>query len=38
MKKIPSIWPGINKVDAAYENRKDNVAIFFEGKILLTKT
>ncbi|XP_028276683.1 matrix metallopeptidase 30 [Parambassis ranga] len=29
--KIQSVWSGINKVDAAYENKKDNIAIFFEG-------
>uniref|UniRef100_A0A8C9YZ78 Matrix metallopeptidase 30 n=1 Tax=Sander lucioperca TaxID=283035 RepID=A0A8C9YZ78_SANLU len=31
MKKIQSVWPGISKVDAAYENTKSNTVIFFEG-------
>ncbi|XP_076606561.1 matrix metallopeptidase 30 [Chaetodon auriga] len=29
-KKIQSVWPGISKVDAAYEYKRGNV-IFFEG-------
>ncbi|XP_026185159.1 matrix metallopeptidase 30 [Mastacembelus armatus] len=31
MKRITSVWPGINKVDAAYEFRKNNIAILFQG-------
>ncbi|KAM9386135.1 matrix metallopeptidase 30 isoform 2-T2 [Pholidichthys leucotaenia] len=31
MKKIQSVWPGISKVDAAYEYKKRNTVIFFEG-------
>ncbi|XP_044078702.1 matrix metallopeptidase 30 [Siniperca chuatsi] len=31
MKKIQSVWPGISKVDAAYEYKKSNTVIFFEG-------
>nr|UZH45424.1 matrix metalloproteinase-30 [Scatophagus argus] len=31
MRKIQSVWPGISKVDAAYEYKKSNTAIFFEG-------
>uniref|UniRef100_A0A3Q1CDR7 Peptidase metallopeptidase domain-containing protein n=1 Tax=Amphiprion ocellaris TaxID=80972 RepID=A0A3Q1CDR7_AMPOC len=30
-RKIQSVWPGISKVDAAYEYKKDNKVIFFEG-------
>ncbi|XP_032390510.1 matrix metallopeptidase 30 [Etheostoma spectabile] len=30
-KKIQSVWPGIRKVDAAFQNTRSNVAIFFEG-------
>lgn len=29
-KKIEAVWPGISKVDAAYEYKKTNTAIFFE--------
>ncbi|MEQ2237063.1 hypothetical protein ILYODFUR_019204, partial [Ilyodon furcidens] len=28
--KIQSLWPGVRKVDAAYENDKQNTVIFFE--------
>lgn len=31
MKKIESVWPGIRNVDAAYEYKKQNPVIFFEG-------
>ncbi|XP_047464027.1 matrix metallopeptidase 30 [Mugil cephalus] len=31
MKKIQSVWPGVNKVDAAYENNRQHIVIFFEG-------
>lgn len=31
MKKIESVWPGITKVDAAYEYPRRNKVIFFEG-------
>lgn len=31
MKKIESVWPGITKVDAAYEYPRGNKVIFFEG-------
>lgn len=31
MKKIQSVWPGITHVDAAYEYKKSNTVIFFEG-------
>ncbi|XP_070700184.1 matrix metallopeptidase 30 [Pempheris klunzingeri] len=31
MWKIQSVWPGISKVDAAYEYKRSNTAIFFEG-------
>lgn len=31
MKTIQSVWPGISKIDAAYEYKKTNTAIFFEG-------
>ncbi|XP_041865179.1 matrix metallopeptidase 30 [Melanotaenia boesemani] len=31
MQKIQSVWPGIRKVDAAYEYKKHNTVIFFEG-------
>ncbi|KAM6907570.1 LOW QUALITY PROTEIN: matrix metallopeptidase 30 [Xenentodon cancila] len=31
MHKIQSVWPGISKVDAAYEYKKQNSVIFFEG-------
>lgn len=31
MRKIRSIWPGINKVDAAYEYKKTNTVILFTG-------
>ncbi|XP_054482528.1 matrix metallopeptidase 30 [Anoplopoma fimbria] len=30
-KKIQSVWPGISRVDAAYEYKKHNTVIFFEG-------
>lgn len=30
-KKIASVWPGISTVDAAYEYKRSNTAIFFEG-------
>nr|XP_057943361.1 macrophage metalloelastase-like [Doryrhamphus excisus] len=30
-RKINSIWPGINKVDAAYEYKRGNVVVLFEG-------
>ncbi|XP_008297653.1 matrix metallopeptidase 30 [Stegastes partitus] len=30
-RKIPSVWPGISKVDAAYEYKRQNTVIFFEG-------
>ncbi|KAM7374845.1 hypothetical protein PAMP_007480 [Pampus punctatissimus] len=30
-KKIQSVWPGINKVDAAYEYKRGNTVVFFEG-------
>uniref|UniRef100_UPI0037E7A708 matrix metallopeptidase 30 n=1 Tax=Semicossyphus pulcher TaxID=241346 RepID=UPI0037E7A708 len=30
-KKIESVWPGIKKVDAAYEYKTDNTVILFEG-------
>uniref|UniRef100_A0A7N6A606 Peptidase metallopeptidase domain-containing protein n=1 Tax=Anabas testudineus TaxID=64144 RepID=A0A7N6A606_ANATE len=29
--KIQSVWPGIRKIDAAYENAKTSAVIFFEG-------
>ncbi|XP_041657775.1 matrix metallopeptidase 30 [Cheilinus undulatus] len=29
--KIESVWPGIKKVDAAYEDKTTNTVIFFEG-------
>lgn len=31
MMKIQSVWPGISKVDAAYEYGKSSTVIFFEG-------
>ncbi|XP_070772985.1 matrix metallopeptidase 30 [Enoplosus armatus] len=31
MTKIQSVWPGISKVDAAYEYKKRSAVIFFEG-------
>ncbi|KAM9348037.1 matrix metallopeptidase 30 [Symphorus nematophorus] len=31
MQKISSVWPGINRVDAAYEYKKSDTAILFEG-------
>eukprot|EP00064_Thunnus_orientalis_P014238 superscaffoldBa00002453_g14280 len=31
MKKIQSVWPGISKVDAAYEYKIRNTVVFFEG-------
>lgn len=31
MNKIQSVWPGISKVDAAYEYKKRNTVVFFEG-------
>ncbi|XP_031727456.1 matrix metallopeptidase 30 [Anarrhichthys ocellatus] len=31
MHKIQSVWPGISRVDAAYEYKKRNTVIFFEG-------
>ncbi|XP_040906699.1 matrix metallopeptidase 30 [Toxotes jaculatrix] len=31
MKTIQSVWPGISRVDAAYEYQKGNTVIFFEG-------
>ncbi|XP_018546481.1 matrix metallopeptidase 30 [Lates calcarifer] len=31
MKRIQSVWPGISKVDAAYEYKKTDTVIFFEG-------
>ncbi|MED6261272.1 hypothetical protein ATANTOWER_002957 [Ataeniobius toweri] len=31
MHKIQSLWPGVRKVDAAYEYDKQNTVIFFEG-------
>ncbi|CAJ1064569.1 matrix metallopeptidase 30 [Xyrichtys novacula] len=31
LKKIDSVWPGIKRVDAAYEYKPDNTVIFFEG-------
>nr|XP_020486858.1 stromelysin-1-like [Labrus bergylta] len=31
VEKIESVWPGIKKVDAAYEYKKTNTVIFFEG-------
>lgn len=31
MKKIKSVWSGINEVDAAYEYKRSNKVIFFEG-------
>ncbi|XP_061817746.1 uncharacterized protein [Nerophis lumbriciformis] len=30
-RKISSIWPGINKVDAAYEYKRRNIVVLFEG-------
>uniref|UniRef100_A0A667XBH1 Matrix metallopeptidase 30 n=1 Tax=Myripristis murdjan TaxID=586833 RepID=A0A667XBH1_9TELE len=31
-RKIQSVWPGINHVDAAYEFKSDNIVFLFEGK------
>ncbi|KAM3601372.1 uncharacterized protein V6R79_011661 [Siganus canaliculatus] len=31
MTKIQSVWPGISKVDAAYQYKRENSVIFFEG-------
>uniref|UniRef100_A0A667XMB2 Matrix metallopeptidase 30 n=1 Tax=Myripristis murdjan TaxID=586833 RepID=A0A667XMB2_9TELE len=30
-RKIQSVWPGINHVDAAYEFKSDNIVFLFEG-------
>ncbi|KAM8741135.1 matrix metallopeptidase 30 [Acanthopagrus schlegelii] len=30
-KSVRSVWPGISKVDAAYEYKRSDTAIFFEG-------
>lgn len=34
MKTIESVWPGITKVDAAYQYPRGNKVIFFEGTTL----
>ncbi|XP_034539888.1 matrix metallopeptidase 30 [Notolabrus celidotus] len=31
LQRIDSIWPGIKKVDAAFESKRSNIVIFFEG-------
>lgn len=33
-KSVRSVWPGISKIDAAYEYKRSDTAIFFEGVFL----
>ena len=35
VKKIQSVWPGISRVDAAYEYKRQHV--FFEGNMLFNE-